>query len=129
MISMNGLYLLGLLALVVVLPLAVMKMFLDYKQAGTARELRIDELEELVRDTVEEATRPLERRIEALEDEVQALEGRSTERSTEKASPDQGLIDDESVEGEELRRGRQQDRSGGSDAHPEAPDSPDTGRA
>ena len=125
MISMNGLYLLGLLALVVVLPLAVMKMFLDYKQAGSARELRIDELEELVRETVEDATRPLERRIEALENEVEALEA----GTDSKAAPDQGLIDDESVEGEELRRGRQQDRSGGSDAPPEAPDSPDTGRA
>lgn len=125
MISMNGLYLLGLLALVIVLPLAVMKMFLDYKQAGSARELRIDELEKLVRDSVEEATRPLERRIEVLEDEVEALEG----RSTGKASPDQGLIDDESVEGEELRRGRPRDPSDGSDAHPESPDSPDTGRA
>lgn len=125
MISMNGLYLLGLLALVVVLPLAVMKMFLDYKQGGSARELRIDELEELVRDSVEEATRPLERRIEALEDEVEAIEG----PSTRKASPDQGLIDDESVEGEELRRGRHRDRSDGSDAHPESPDSPDAGRA
>lgn len=95
-----------LLLAVVLLPLAVAKLMLDYqakKQNSTSGEvtLTVGELEQLVRRYVEDATDPLRERIRVLERSLEASES-SEDGPTEDPFP---LVDDPSIQGEDLRSG------------------------
>jgi hypothetical protein len=92
-----------LLLAVLLVPLAVAKLVLDYRsrQNRSSEELTltVGELEQLVRRYVRDATRPLRQRIRELEEKID--EDHRTGGVTEDPFP---LIDDPSLEDEDLRR-------------------------